>query len=267
MNKPKRYEDLTIADDFLFCKIMQDNPDICEELLEAILDKKVRIKHSEKQKTIDLSADSHSIRLDVYLEDDMDTVYDIEMQTTDSRNLPKRTRYYQGVIDLDILGKGADYYSLPGSYIIFICPFDVFGKGRHKYTFQNLCVEDATISLHDDTTKIFLCAGSKMADVSPKISAFLDYVAGHDTEDGFVKKIESRITEAKAHENWKGEYMTLYMRDEEMKRTGRKEGAESVVYTLISNGSISIREGAAVLGISVQELEKKMSERDSLVVI
>ena len=43
-------------------------------------------------------------------------------------------------------------------YLIFICPFDPFGKGRHIYTFRNLCVEDKKLELSDGAIKIFLNA-------------------------------------------------------------------------------------------------------------
>lgn len=29
--------------------------------------------------------------------------------------------------------------------------FDLFNKGRHKYTFQNVCLEDSSIILNDET--------------------------------------------------------------------------------------------------------------------
>ena len=35
-----------------------------------------------------------SVRLDIYVEDGKETVYNIEMQTTENKNLSKRTRYY-----------------------------------------------------------------------------------------------------------------------------------------------------------------------------
>ncbi len=47
------------------------------------------------------------------LEDGNETVYHfIVMQTTENRNLPKRTGYYQGMIDLVILEKGGNYKDL-----------------------------------------------------------------------------------------------------------------------------------------------------------
>lgn len=39
---------------------------------------------------------------------------------------------------------------------IFICTFDLFEKGRHKYTFGNICLEDNSIILNDEAQKIVL---------------------------------------------------------------------------------------------------------------
>ena len=60
-------------------------------------------------------------------------VYDIEMQVADTRELPKRSRYYQSMIDLQMIDKGQSCKKLKPSYVIFICSFDVFNKGRHEY--------------------------------------------------------------------------------------------------------------------------------------
>ena len=51
------------------------------------------------------------------------------MQVSDSDNIAKRMRYYQGLIDLDKLKHGQHYSSLGDSFIIFICPFDHFNAG------------------------------------------------------------------------------------------------------------------------------------------
>ena len=74
-----------------------------------------------------------------------DTVYNIEMQNGHHKNLPKRTRYYQGMIDLNLLDKGMDYTQLKQSFVIFVCTFDPFHIGRHVYTFENRCVEDPNL--------------------------------------------------------------------------------------------------------------------------
>lgn len=75
----KTWENLDITDDFLFGKVMR-NPEICKQMIEAILDIKIeRIEYPEEQKVIDMTADSKSVRLDVYVKDTKDVIYNIEM--------------------------------------------------------------------------------------------------------------------------------------------------------------------------------------------
>lgn len=78
----KNYENLTFADDFIFCKVLTINKELCKELLELILNVKIsRIEYTEGQKSIDMSYDGKGVRFDVYVEGE-DKVYDMEMQTT-----------------------------------------------------------------------------------------------------------------------------------------------------------------------------------------
>ena len=221
------WEELGICNDFLFGKVMQ-NPELCKELLKRILPELEieRIEYPELQKTIKFDADAKSVRLDVYVRDEKQTIYDIEMQVTDTKELAKRTRFYQSMIDLQMIDRGESYKQLKPSYIIFICPFDMFDKGRHLYTFQNICKEDHKILLKDEATKIFLNAHGYMDDVSKELKAFLDYVAGKSTEDTFVKKLELAVKEAKRNREWRYEYMTLLMRDQENIEQGIKQGME-----------------------------------------
>ena len=71
------------------------------------------------------------------------------MQASNPRNLPKRSRYYQGMIDLNLLQKGEDYNRLKKSYVIFICTEDIFQKKRAIYTFENLCIQALGISIQE----------------------------------------------------------------------------------------------------------------------
>ena len=224
------WEDLSISNDFLFGKVMQD-VELCRELLQRILPELDidHIEYPELQKGIKLDADAKSVRLDVYVRDGKGTVYDIEMQVTSAKELPKRTRYYQSMIDLQMIDKGQSYKKLNPSYIIFICQFDMFHMGRHIYTFTNICEEDTSIRLEDGTAKIFLNADSQMDDVSRELRAFLDYVAGEKPDDAFVEKLEKAVKKAKRNRQWRHEYMTLLMRDQENMERGKKVGEEMML--------------------------------------
>ncbi len=175
------------------------NPKLCRELLRRILPelKIDRIEYPELQKSIKQDIDARSVRLDIYVKDNKNIVYDIEMQVSDTQELPERSRYYQGMIDLQLMDRGQFYKKLNRSYIIFICPFDAYGKGRHIYTFGNICKEDKSISMGDGAVKILLNANGTQDDVSKELKAFLDYVAGKKPEDSFVEKLEEAVKEAK----------------------------------------------------------------------
>lgn len=219
------WESLGISNDFMFGKIMQD-AELCKELLQRILpDLEIdHIEYPEAQKSIRADVDAKSVRLDVYVRDGKGTIYDIEMQVADTGELPKRSRYYQSMIDLQLIDKGQYYKKLKPSYIIFICPFDLFGKRRHIYTFENICKEDNSVFLKDGAVKIFLNADSDQNDVSKELKAFLDYVAGKEPEDDFIKRLEEAVDQARKNREWRHEYMTLLMRDQENMEKGMRKG-------------------------------------------
>ena len=88
MRRIETWEELQIKNDFLFAKVMSDKK-ICIKLLEMLLHIKIKdIKYLEKQKALDFQKDAKSVRLDVYVEGD-ERVFDIEIQATEKRNLPK----------------------------------------------------------------------------------------------------------------------------------------------------------------------------------
>ena len=221
------WESLGIANDFIFGKVMQD-AGLCKELLQRILpDLEIdHIEYPETQKGIRPDVDAKSVRLDVYVKDGKGTVYDIELQAADTKELPKRSRYYQSMLDLQLIDKGQTYKKLKPSYVIFICPFDLFGKGRHIYSFENICKEDNSVFLDDGAVKIFLNASSRQDDVSKELKAFLDYVAGIESEDDYVQRVAEAVREAKKNREWRHEYMTLLMRDQENIKKGIEKGIE-----------------------------------------
>ena len=233
------WEELGISNDFLFGKIMQ-NPELCKELLQRILpDLEIdHIEYPELQKSIHADGDARSVRLDVYVKDDKGSVYDIEMQIINTRELPKRSRYYQSMIDLQLIDKGQHYKELNRSYIIFICKFDLYGKGRHIYTFENICKEDKSISMGDEAVKIFLNTDGILDDVSKELKAFLDYVAGKKSKDSYVEKLEEAVKKAKENREWRHEYMTLLMRDQENVEIGEEKLAK-LIMLLNEDGRIS----------------------------
>lgn len=218
MSKP--FDSLTIIDNFMFGAVMR-NPEKCKALLECVLDIKIRkIEYPELEKTIDNTYEAKSIRLDVYVEDEENTIYNIEMQATDKKNLPKRTRYYQGMIDLNIINKGQNYNKLKKSYVIFICDYDEFGYGLHRYTFEKRCNEIPDLVLGDDTVVVILNTKGTEDDVNDEVKNLLDYIGGGEPTSDLAKSLDKEVEKVKSNEDWRRDFMTLLMSYNEHEEIG-----------------------------------------------
>ena len=222
----KKYEELTFNDDFMFCRILEQKPALCRALLELVLDRKVgELVRVNPQKPIEITANGKGVRFDVYAEGSDSIIYDIEMQNAMSDSIAKRSRYSQGMIDLNLIKRGAHYSELNRSYVIYICRFNLFEEiGRHKYSFLNLCREDPQIELGDETEKIFLCAKGTASDISEKLQAFLGYIASGKPSDDFTNELENEVKKARDHIQWRTEYMTFLEQLERERNEGREEG-------------------------------------------
>ena len=231
-----KWQDATITENFLFEKVMH-NKRICKRLIEKILGITIQsIEFPEAEKSITIRRDSKSVRLDVYVTDNTGRVYDIEMQCTNpfDDELVKRTRYYQGMVDMDLIDKGMNYTELNSTYIIFICTFDLFGLGYPMYTFRNVCLEDNTLELNDGTTKLFLNSTSVIPYDSPDtfpysnldndIFYFLQYINGHAPQGKFVNEIDTEVGKVKESKEMEKSYMTYAMEIERHRREAKNIG-------------------------------------------
>ncbi len=78
----------------------------------------------------------------------------------------------------------------------------------------------------------------------------MDYVAGKKTEDSFIERLEEAVKKAKTNREWRHEYMTLLMRDQENIEKGIEKGK---IY-----GAISM---CRDLGLSDDEISKRLQEK------
>ncbi|MBR0203317.1 MAG: hypothetical protein IJQ56_03015, partial [Synergistaceae bacterium] len=85
--------DLRLSDDFVFGTVMR-NERFCRKFLEMVLPEIDigKIVFAESQKSLQEGFDVRGVRFDVYSKSDSGKVYDIEIQTTNTGDLPLRTR-------------------------------------------------------------------------------------------------------------------------------------------------------------------------------
>lgn len=229
----KPFQELTFTDNFMFCKVLTLNPHLCEEMLQLILGKRVCIVTEQDQKSIQVTPDGKGVRMDVYVEDEDNAIYDIEMQTTSEMNLPKRSRYYQGIIDMNIIEAGMDYNELRQSFVIFICTFDYFKRGIPVYTFRSICEEQRDLILEDDTVKCFINPYGECPEISEGLRHFLRFVAGDAPDDMFTARLQKEVEMIKDNPKFGIEYMSINARDADMREEGRREGRREVEVSMV----------------------------------
>ena len=225
ITKFKRWEDLDITDDFIFTRVMR-NKRLCRTLLEMILKVKVgKIKFLTSHHAIQIDPNAKGIIMDVYLKDE-NRVINVEMQTSNKGELPHRARYYQAAADIDTTPKGSEYQDLKQNYVIFICTFDPFHKGKPFYTFQNLCLEHGEpIYLDDGTTKIFLNTTAKdLSNLDLDLCLFYDYIKEKTVQTAFTKELDATISRMKQEKEERNMYLTYTSRMMECRRDGYEEG-------------------------------------------
>lgn len=167
----------------------------------------VPIQPPNVEKTFDVDAEAKGIRLDVYTKSS-GKIYDLEMQTVDTLELPKRARYYQGVMDVDSLKVGEMYKNLNDSYVIFLCLDDIFHHGLPVYSFQNRCDENPDILLDDKTYKIFFNAKKYDKMSTEEERDFFAFLSKGEAGSDFTKELNTLVVKVKKNAEWRKQFMT-----------------------------------------------------------
>ncbi|MCC8139495.1 MAG: Rpn family recombination-promoting nuclease/putative transposase [Lachnospiraceae bacterium] len=225
--KPLREQNL--MDDFLF-DVTTENLEACKIILELSLGIRIReIRWKGNQKVIHNLPGRRGIRLDFYVIDDQGRIYDVEMQKRNRGNIPKRTRFYQAIVDAPLLKSGEQSFDrLNRTYIVVICGFDLFGLGKYRYTFENRCLEALDLPIGDECTKIILnTKGTNDAEVDPALVDFLHYVEKSTPDnvpeecDDRLKRLQRIIDEIKDREQVEVGLMTMEERDRQIREDGK----------------------------------------------
>ena len=225
MSYIKPFEDLCFYDDFMFGVVMQ-NKELCKEALECMLGFQIdHIEYSEPQRTVAPLYTAHAIRLDVYVKDG-NHIYDVEIQNKDEQDIGRRTRYYQGIMDVDSLLKGEDYSELKESIVIFLCRFDPFKKNIPCYTVRRTCKQDTSVFIDDAAiVQIFNCTAFEKVE-NESLRAFLKFVQTNKAESDFTRRLEKMVETQKQVEELKKTYLSWSLHDSDVRREGRREGYE-----------------------------------------
>ena len=209
----RKLEELNLLDDFLFQEMVispEVGEEFCRILLRVILGREIRqVKITPQRSIPGRDTDRHGVRLDAYIEDVspegtmgegelldariVRDIYDIEPNKVHERSvLPRKMRYYHGLVDTKLLETSVSYEKLPNVFIIMILPYDPFDRNRMVYTVKNQCVEDSTVSYEDGAVKIFLYTRGTEGNPGKNLIDMLKYIE-ESTEENIVNQDIERI--------------------------------------------------------------------------
>ena len=266
----KTLQELNLTDDFLF-DVASEELENCKAIIELTTGLRLKsLKWKSGQKVIHNLPGKRGVRLDFIAESEDGRIFDVEMQNRNEGNIPKRTRFYQALIDAPILKSGErGFDKMNPLYIIIICNYDPYGKKKYCYTFDNQCKEVPGLRLGDEVTKLLLSTkGENEEEVSKELVDFLHYVT-ESNENGLpdecderLKRLHESIREIKASADMEVEYMKMEERERIIRDEGKQIGIingkiESVLELLEDKGEVPEKVKAEIFAETDPEVLKK----------
>ena len=266
----KTLQELNLTDDFLF-DVATEELENCKAIIELTTGLRLKsLKWKSGQKVIHNLPGKRGVRLDFIAESEDGRIFDVEMQNRNEGNIPKRTRFYQALIDAPILKSGElGFDKMNPLYIIIICNYDPYGKKKYCYTFDNQCKEVPGLRLGDEVAKLLLSTkGENKEEVSKELVDFLHYVT-ESNENGLpdecderLKRLHQSIREIKASADMEVEYMKMEERERIIRDEGKQIGIingkiEAVLELLEDKGEVPEKVKAEIFAETDPEVLKK----------
>ena len=162
---------------------------------------------------------------------------------------------------MQILSQGHDFAELRQTLVIFICPFDPFGRGWHLYWFENTCHRDAEQRLTDGAVKIVLNTRGPGEDISPPLQAFMDYVnSGILTTNPLVQALDQRLQDVKHSEAERVSYMTYELHLRDARKEGKLEAVLENIRSLMKSLPCDASKAMDLLNVPATERKAIMAQ-------
>ena len=233
-NVVTKLEDLNLINRFLFDEVMEDRESY-QATVSILLGEDIQLlDEPETEKELRVSPELREIRLDVVSMDKGGKLYYTEMQQKNTKNLRRRSRYYQAQLDVSLLAPGSkDFNLLSDSCLILVSPFDIFERGLYRYTFENICKECPDLKLEDGASRVFInTKGKNKCSFSQEFLDFMEYItnttdeAAERTKSQKIKPIHEQVKRIKLSEKMGVKYMQLWEEKAYIREEGYEEGYE-----------------------------------------
>lgn len=197
----------------------------------------------------------------------------MEPNNITSVNLPRRSRYYQALIDVKLLDSGVDYDDLPDMWTIWILPYDPFGLNYMLYSVKNIVEEDNEIDYNDGVRKLFLYTGGAKGGTD-SLRALLQYIensVAQNAVDDDLRQLHSNVQRLKSRRDIGVKYMNMQevmeyhikIRAEEAAQELAQEMAQEMAQGMAQSMAQGMAQGMAqkIVQETVKEATKNTTQK------
>lgn len=177
-----------------------------------------------------------------------------------------RWRENQSLIDAPLLKSGEEAFDgLKPSLIVGGCDFDLYGRGKYRYTFTNQCKEIPGLELGDESTKIVLnTRGTDGTGAEQGLIDFLHYIPDSterqisEHTNWRLRRLHEVIESLRRNSEMEAAYMKAETREREMIADAKGEGWKERTLRDIKSlmGTLGLTAAQAMDALQIPESEQ-----------
>ena len=158
---------------------------------------------------------------------------------------------------------------------LFICKHDPFfadeknknSYGLPRYSFKNICLENAEVKLNDKSLNVIYNSNAYEAEKDEKIRAFLHFISTNEPgKDDFSNRLSELVEVIKDNELFRSDYAAMNLHDRDIMRAAKKEGALQkaieAATNLLKMNMLSVEQIAKAAGLPLEKVLEIKAQMD-----
>ena len=236
----------------VFMKVVFRDPLACQHTLRILSgNPELKVVHVRTEHEI-AKAIFHDSRLDVLAEDQEEKLYNMELQRKEYLDHAKRVRFYNAMVDSEILEKGKDYSTLPELNVYYISETDIWKKKQTCYRVKKTISEEGE-AYRDGINITYINAE---VDDQSEVAQLMKYFKIADPNDSSQGDLSKRVHFLKCEEE--GKKIMCKVTDE-LIEIGEERSLRRIVLRMAERGK-KLSEILADTGVSLELAEQWLTE-------
>ena len=245
-------ENFRLIDDDFMRIVFQDDLELAQFVLRIITGiDDLMLTREETQYELKRQG-SRAVCLDVHGVDNKGTVYDLEIQRSNTGAEPERARYHSSMIDITNLQPRKPFRSLPTSYVIFITENDVMGDDELVYEYERRNIRTGK-PLNDRSHIIYVNTAYNHPEDKSTLAELARDFRCKRADDMRLKELADRVRFFKETEEGVSQVCEAI---EKIRNEAELLKAYDIALSLLSDGTFNHEKIATLTGLSLEDVEE-----------